>query len=173
MRDEDTPPSHLPPTPTTTHELPSPPKGSRDVHPGISTIVNRSDFEFVSARKNCQGLAHGVTWVNNASSRLHRSVGFQCKKICHSCLRTLSGSKRRTRSPTRTRGDSHSAVPGRCIAEVGAWEASFEMVQCRYNFLEQPMVAGVDARAGRGRCVAVAEFRKNVYVEQPLWLQAD
>ena len=35
------------------------------------------------------------------------------------------------------------------------------------------MVAGVDARAGRGRCVAVAEFRKNVYVEQPLWLQAD
>ena len=51
MRDEDTPPSHPPPTPTTTHELPSPPKGSRDVHPGIPTIVNRSDFEFVSARK--------------------------------------------------------------------------------------------------------------------------
>ena len=61
------------------------------MHPGITTIVNRSDFEFVSARNFRQGLAHGVTWENNASSRLHRSVGLQCKKNVPQLLANFEG----------------------------------------------------------------------------------
>ena len=57
------------------------------------------------------------------------------KKSCRACWQTLNGSKRRLEVRQTMRCLAGQMRPCRSVPEVEAWEATFETVQFRCNFL--------------------------------------
>ena len=57
------------------------------------------------------------------------------KKSCRACWQTLNGSKRRLEVRQTMRCLAGQMRPCRSVPEVEAWEATFETVQLRCNFL--------------------------------------
>ena len=71
------------------------------------------------------------------------------KKSCRACWQILNGSKRRLEVRQTMRCLAGQMRPCRSVPEVEAWEATFETVQLRCNFLV------LDGSSKMGKMLAV------------------